>query len=473
MEQTAGRRGGNMRGNIKNGGSRYALNDNGDGHREGKGGFLKGAAWIALGGFVAKLIGGLYRIPLTNIIGGRGLGLYQLVYPVYCLFLTASTGVPSTVAKLTAEQLGQNKSAEPLFKRAMKLFFAVGLAATALMAIVAPFIAKAQGAEEVLGGYYALAPSVVLVSVISVFRGYFQGANDMLPTALSEVVEQVVKVGLGLLFAYFFRANIAQTVVWLLVAVSLSEVFALLMLFGIYRRGKSGVKRGNEYTVYELKPILRLVIPVTVSGILLPASALLDSVLVPRLLSKYAEDAVTLYGLFSGGASTLINLPVSICYGIAAASVPIVAKASVEGGKEAWKRVRFALFITAAVALPCAVGLYLFADIAVKIIFRNLAVAEAQTLIRLTKALAVSTLTLSCAQTLSACLTAQGKPKYAAFSWFIALSVKTAAYLFWLKDPSISVLGLAYATNLAYLVAFLLDLVYNFYVSKKRKVKRE
>ena len=153
--------------------------------------------------------------------------------------------------------------------------------------------------------------------------------------------------------------------------------------------------------------------------------------------------------------------------------MPIVAKASVSGGKEAWQRVRFALFITAAVALPCALGLYLFADIAVNIVFRNLATEEAQMLIRLTKALAVSTLTLSCAQTLSACLTAQGKPKYAAFSWLIALSVKTAAYIFWLKDPSISVLGLAYATNLAYLVAFLLDLLYNFYVSKKRKVKQE
>ncbi|MBQ7912777.1 MAG: polysaccharide biosynthesis protein [Clostridia bacterium] len=473
MERTAGRRASGARGEIQNGEALGDFPQGGNGKHEGKGGFLKGAAWIALGGFVAKLIGGLYRIPLTNIIGGRGLGLYQLVYPVYCLFLTASTGVPSTVAKLTAEQLGQNKSAEPLFRTAMKLFFAVGLVATALMAIVAPFIAKAQGAEEVLGGYYALAPSVVLVSVISVFRGYFQGANDMLPTALSEVVEQIVKVGLGLLFAYFFRGDIAQTVVWLLVAVSLSEVLALLMLFGVYRRGKSGIKRKNEYTVYALKPILRLVIPVTVSGVLLPASALLDSVLVPRLLSRYADDAVTLFGLFSGGAATLINLPVSICYGIAAASVPIVAKAAVKGGKEVWKRVRFALFTTAAVALPCALGLYLFADIAVKIVFRNLSATEAQTLIRLTKALAVSTLTLSCAQTLSACLTAQGKPKYAAFSWFIALSVKTAAYLFWLKDPSISVLGLAYATNLAYLVAFLLDLLYNFYVSKKRKVKRE
>ena len=437
---------------------------------EGKGGFIKGALWIAMGGFIAKLIGGLYRIPLTNVIGGRGLGLYQLVYPVYCLFLTVATGIPSSIAKLTAERLGQGKSAEPLFKTAMKLFVAVGITATALMAILAPFMAKAQGAEEVLGGYYALAPSVALVSAISVFRGYFQGANDMAPTAVSEVVEQVVKVGFGLLFAYFFRADVARTVVWLLVAVSLSELLALSMLFAVYKRAKSSAKMVNEGGRYALKPILRLVIPVTVSGILLPASALLDSVLVPRFLSAYTENAVTLFGLFSGGAATLINLPVSICYGIAAASVPAVSAAvAKKEGKEVRRRIRFALFVTTAVALPCAAGLYLFADIAVKIVFRNLTAEEMQILIRLTKALAISTLTLSCTQTLSACLTAQGKPRYAAFSWLIALSAKTVAYSFWLKNPSISVLGLAYATNLAYLVAFLLNLLYNFYVSKKRK----
>jgi stage V sporulation protein B len=203
---------------------------------------------------------------------------------------------------------------------------------------------------------------------------------------------------------------------------------------------------------------------------LLPASHLLDSVLAPRLLSVYTENAVTLYGLFAGGAVTLINLPVSICYGIAAASIPVVANARASGNKkDGWRRVRFALFITAAVALPCAVGLYAFADVAVRMVFRNLSAAESQMLIRLTKTLAVSTLTLSCVQTLSACLTAQGKPQYAAFSWLIALSVKTVAYVTWLKNPSASILGLAYATNLAYLVAFFLHLLYNFYASKKRK----
>jgi stage V sporulation protein B len=137
--------------------------------REGKGSFLKGAAWIAAGGFTAKLIGALYRIPLTNLIGGRGLGLYQLVYPVYCLLLTVSaTGIPSSIAKLTAERIGKGEDDRVVFKTSMRLFLIIGLCGAALMAIVAPYLAKAQGSEEVLGGYYTLAPSVLLVSAILV-----------------------------------------------------------------------------------------------------------------------------------------------------------------------------------------------------------------------------------------------------------------------------------------------------------------
>ena len=79
--------------------------------KKGEGGFIKGAIWIAGGGFLAKVIGALYRIPLTNLIGGKGLGLYQLVYPIYCLLLTVSaTGIPSSIAKLTAERVAKGEA---------------------------------------------------------------------------------------------------------------------------------------------------------------------------------------------------------------------------------------------------------------------------------------------------------------------------------------------------------------------------
>ncbi|MBQ7948391.1 MAG: polysaccharide biosynthesis protein [Clostridia bacterium] len=441
--------------------------------RESKGAFLKGAIWIAAGGFIAKVIGALYRIPLTNLIGGHGLGLYQLVYPVYCLLLTVSaTGIPSSIAKLTAERIAQGGNDRAVLKTAMKLFIWIGLAGTLLMAVIAPFLSKAQGSEEVLLGYYALAPSVLLVSIISVFRGWFQGRNRMFPTALSEVVEQVVKVGFGLLFAYLFRESVVKAVIFLLLSVSLSELVTLLVMWIIFKRVPAPTLSKNDGGRVAVKTVLKMSIPVTLNSILIPLSGLLDSILAPRLLGGYASDAVALFGLFSGGAVTVINLPVSVCYGLAAASIPRIATAREKGGKLR-KNIFFSLGITAFVSGISAVGLYLFAEPAVKIIFRSLTEEELNVLVGLVKALSVSALTLSCVQTLSACLTAQGKPQYAALSMMIALTAKTGLYVFWLRDPSVSVFGLAYATNIAYAVAFLLDLVYNMYISKRKRKKEQ
>ena len=441
--------------------------------RESKGAFLKGAIWIAAGGFIAKVIGALYRIPLTNLIGGHGLGLYQLVYPVYCLLLTVSaTGIPSSIAKLTAERIAQGGNDRAVLKTAMKLFIWIGLAGTLLMAVIAPFLSKAQGSEEVILGYYALAPSVLLVSIISVFRGWFQGRNRMFPTAFSEVVEQVVKVGFGLLFAYLFRESVVKAVIFLLLSVSLSELVTLLVMWIIFKRVPAPTLSKNDGGRVAVKTVLKMSIPVTLNSILIPLSGLLDSILAPRLLGGYASDAVALFGLFSGGAVTVINLPVSVCYGLAAASIPRIATAREKGGKLR-KNIFFSLGITAFVSGISAVGLYLFAEPAVKIIFRSLTEEELNVLVGLVKALSVSALTLSCVQTLSACLTAQGKPQYAALSMMIALTAKTGLYVFWLRDPSVSVFGLAYATNIAYAVAFLLDLVYNMYISKRKRKKEQ
>ena len=442
------------------------------GQKKGKWEFIKGAAWIAIGGFVAKLIGALYRIPLTNLIGGHGLGLYQMVYPVYCLLLTVSaTGIPSSIAKLTAERIGKGEDDRAVLKASMRLFLIIGLCGGALMAIIAPYLAKAQGSEEVLGGYYALAPSVFFVSAISVFRGWFQGKNRMFPTALSEIIEQLVKVGFGLIFAYLFRENVTKAVVFLLLAVSLSELVALLVMYAIYKRVPAPDKNKKEGGRVGVKNILKLSIPVTFSSILLPLSALLDSVLAPRLLSVYATDAVTLYGLFAGGAVTVINLPVSVCYGIAAASVPAVARAAARRtkGDSPKKRIFFSLLITVAVALPSAIGLYFFAEPAAKIIFRSLTGEELLVLTKLIKSLSISALSLSLVQTLSSCLTAQGKPQYGALSMLIGVTVKTLLYGVWLKNPETSIYGLAYATNICYFIVMGLNFIFNIVVSRKKK----
>ena len=449
--------------------------------KEKKRSFLKGAALIATGGLLAKIIGALYRIPLTNLIGGHGIGLYQLVYPVYCLLLTVSaTGIPSSIAKLTAEKIGRGESDKPLFKTALRLFLWIGLIGSLLMVLLAPLLASLQGSREVMGGYFTLAPSVLLVSAISVLRGWFQGRNDMFPTAISEVIEQAVKVAFGLLFAYIFRDNIPKAVVFLLLSVSISELVALIVMIMLYKLSPARKERGKEGGRVAVKSILHTSIPVTFSALLIPFSTLIDSILAVRLLGGYAPDPVALYGLFSGGAVTVINLPVSICYGIAAASIPAVATAKAqaeEQGEKVGKRtsvrkkVLFSLGITLLVSIPAAFGLYYFAEPVSKMIFRSLKGEELQTLVALIKTFAISAFTLSCTQTLSACLTAQGKPQYAAISMAIAMMVKTAVYAVLLQNQEISIFGLAYATNIGYLVAFLLNFVYNLKVSKRTRSK--
>ena len=150
--------------------------------------------------------------------------------------------------------------------------------------------------------------------------------------------------------------------------------------------------------------------------------------------------------------------------------MPAVAKAAASSeGASPRKRIFFSIFVTVAVALPSALGLYLFAEPTAKIIFRSLKGEELATLVGLIRAFSVSALTLSIVQTLSACLTAQGKPQYAALAMLTGVIVKTVLYTAWMKNPQTSIFGLAYATNVCYMVVAVLNFLFNLRVSRKRK----
>ncbi len=428
---------------------------------------ISGAATVAVGGFIAKLLGALYRIPLTNLIGGKGIGLYQMAYPFYCLLLTVSaTGIPSSIATLVASERAKGESAKRVLPTAMKLFLIVGGFGTALMIVIAPFLAKAQGETGLTYGYIALSPSVFLVSAISVFRGWFQGLKDMRPTAFSEVTEQVVKVGVGLVVAYLYRADVMKAVVELLFAVSVSELVALILMLIFYKRVPAMELLGKDRGRVAIKEILSLSIFVTLSSALLPLSNLVESVLLVRLMDKYTQLSVTLYGLFSGGAVAIVSLPVSICYGLAAASVPAVSESDKQ---TAGKKVARSLVITLLVSVPCAVALYFFASPLVEIVYRSLSGTEKEILVRLVKGFSFSAVTLSCLQTASACLTARGKPKLSVVAIGVGVAVKIGLDFWLVSKPEISIMGAVIATNVCYAVAFLLDLIFHLRLNKGKK----
>lgn len=426
--------------------------------------FIKGAIIISLGGFISKVLGAVYRIPLTNILGGEGMGIYQMVYPLYCILLTVSaSGIPTGIARLISS--GKGNGAE---KQAFRLYGAVGIIGTMLMFMLSGPLADIQGEPSIALCCKLLSPSVFFVSVLSVVRGYFQGKGNMYPTALTEIAEQLIKVAAGVALSYMFRDNLALAVAFTLLAVTISEVISTAAAAIWYLR-----HRGKQPLYYQpsvpVSGILKFTVPLTLTALAMPLSQLAESIIAVRLLREITDEATALYGIFAGCAVTIINLPVSVTYGLAASSVPQISPLAESGNmREAKKKAYKALLITLAVSVPAAVGLYVFAPLAAKLIFGSLTGSQREILIILIRIMAVNSVTESLVQTSSACLTSLGAPiKSTITQWSTAvLRVALAAIL--IKFTSLSVYGAAWAANCAYLVATLLNFWYIMRVKNTR-----
>ncbi len=433
--------------------------------------YIKGAIIISAGGILAKIIGAFYRIPLTNILGGEGMGVYQMVYPLYCLLLTLSaTGVPAGLARAVSRARAVGEDDDAILRRALALFSFVGLAAAAVMFLLSVPMSAAQGEPGAAAAYRALAPGIFFVSVLSCYRGWFQGRSNFYPTAISELVEQSIKVGLGLFFAYTFRENVYKAVWMALLSVTFGEVAACVFMF--VRAGSESNRRALYRDVRGMpsaSALLRITLPVTLAAGIMPLSGVIESVLITRLLARYAANATALYGLYAGAATALSNLPASVCSGLAAAVIPSVAAHYARGDEEAGQQsVLFAVKSTLFFALPAAAFLLFFAPQICAFIFPSVTGAEGETLARLVRILAPSSLLLAIVQTLSACLTGRGKAKISALAMASAASVKLILEVILLQSAQISVFGAAYACNACYLVALLVDLYYSITQRKAR-----
>ncbi|MDR1917440.1 MAG: oligosaccharide flippase family protein, partial [Christensenellaceae bacterium] len=201
-----------------------------------KTGFVKGAVILAVAGVICRLLGVVFRIPLSNIIGNYGIGLYQLVFPLYSLLLIiSSAGVPVAISKMVARERDNKPKCKKILFNSTVALSAVGLVLAVLFAVFCKPIAGFQGKSEIWTLYLAIAPSVFFVCFISAFRGYFQGLNNMLPTAISQIVEQIVKVGAGLTLAFILvKQSVLLAVFGAILAVSISELTATIFLCIFY-----------------------------------------------------------------------------------------------------------------------------------------------------------------------------------------------------------------------------------------------
>lgn len=430
-----------------------------------KNSFVKGALTVSLGGLIAKLLGALYRIPLTNILKADGLGVYQTVFPVYALLLTfSSSGVPSAISKLVSS----GEDGEKILARALSFFMPLGLVGTIILCLLSVPLSALQGAPEAKFAYIALSPSVFFVSAIACVRGYFQGKSDMSPTAFSQIIEQTAKLVFGLALCFVFRADYAVAGAAACFAVTLSEICACLYLTA--RLKKSGVTAKRSCGAYSLRKIIAVVAPITLSALLLPIARAFDSFTIVNIIGEYSSRATALYGIYTGGVESVVGVPVAICYGAAVSALPAISAATAIGDHGTAKRKTVeAIGLTAFTAAIFAASIAIFARTITRILFGGLGAEDAAITAGLLSFSGINVFLLALTQTLTSILVGYGKPYASCVFLGAGILAKAASEIVLLKIPSINVFGALYSDILCYLIAIFGDLVYIIYITKKAK----
>jgi stage V sporulation protein B len=332
------------------------------------------------------------------------------------------------------------------------------------MSLFSGTISRFQGNQDAKLAYLFLSPSVLLVCLISCYRGYFQGFMDMKPTAISQIIEQVIKLILGLILVGIFSFNLVLAVSGATLAISVSEVVALIYLIVVYKKRKvkvenSFIERKNHFG-YHAKKIIKTTIPITLVGIILPISHVLDTFLTVNIIGQYRTDATALFGLFSGAVMTVINLPVSICYGLSAVSIPAVSSSKDEEEKD--RKAKNVVLLTTVISFAFFVGCFIFAPIIINILFRSLSNEEKKLAVNLLRFTSPCILLLSLVQTLNSVLIAKGRTYIPLASLSVGVAVKILLCVVLFKRPEINIYGSAIALIACYFIVCLINLIVVF-----------
>ncbi len=435
--------------------------------------FIKGAAILTIAGLVSKLFGALYRIPFFRVVGPEGMGLYQMAYPLYTMLLAVSSaGIPVAVSKLISEHLARRdfKGVGRVFKVSLVFIAVVSGVASFLLYKSAFYLAdRVLHNERAYYSIVAIAPAVFFVGIMSVLRGYFQGFQEMVPTACSQVMEQIVRVVTVLIGAtVFLPRGVEYAAAAATFGAVTGAVAGTLFLVGLYflkpylgclPPGVGSAGRGSLPGVLTiLRRVIVLALPISIGGLVMPVMQTLDAITVPgrlQLAGYSVSRAAQLYGELTGGAVTLINLPTVITISLAASLVPAISGCIERGNyREMARQANTAVQVTVLVGLPAAVGLTILATPISDLLFKC---PEAGLPLAF---LAPGAVFLGLHQTTAGILQGMGKTFLPVWSLVLGAMVKFAVNYFLTALPQIGIIGAAIGTVSGFTLSSYMNIVF-------------
>lgn len=353
--------------------------------------FISGAAILAAGSLIAKFLGMFFKIPVTNILGEYGYGLYGYAYPIYnaCLAIS-TTGLPIAVSKMVAEKMTSEDyfSAYRVFGVSIKAITILGALISAGMFLSADLMIKICGWPQ--DAYYSivsLSIAPLFVSMVSTYRGFFQGMQKMAYPSISQVFDQIGRVGFGLFLAYTLTKSygVALGAAGATFGAAAGSIFSLVFLSVSFMRMKKSHQplinmtragRKAEDAKVILKGIVMMAVPVILGSFVNNIMDLVNGATIPNIfatLGYTAKETTSVFGLLES-ANTLTNVPLVIGSSLSASIVPFISRAIAngEGGEIIKKQTALALRTSFYVALPCAIGLSVLALPIFELIFPKL-----------------------------------------------------------------------------------------------------
>lgn len=434
--------------------------------------FLQGALVLAIGVALVKVIGAVFKIPLGNLLTGTGFGYFNIAYSVYNVLLVISTaGLPVAVSKMVAESTtkGQGGDVKRIFRAAMSTFLILGFAGSALMFIFAqPIASGLMKSPRAVYTIRVIAPASFFVAVMSVFRGYYQGVMNMVPTALSQIIEALSKLVFGIMFTmWLLNAGYPQEIAaagaigGVTIGTVLGSVFLILRRAFDRRSAPDGPV--SDRTQGDItKNLLSIAIPITIGSGVLAITNLIDSALVLNRLQSAAgfteERATWLYGSY-GLAQTLFNFPSAFIVPFSTAIVPAVAAALARGdSRGASRTIETGMRITGLLALPAAAGLSVLSGPILRLLFPARLDEAAAAALPLS-ILAISVF-FNCVIMLSnATLQSLGKVRIPVYTMLCGSVVKIVSNWFLIGRPEININGAPVGTGLCYCTIMVLNLI--------------
>ena len=433
--------------------------------------FLKGTMILTISSIIVKVIGSLNWIILSRVLGGEGIGLYQMGFPIYLMAITVSSaGVPVAISIITSEKLANKdyRGAKRVFNVSLRLLLLSGLLFSSALFFGADFLINQHIIRDARAYYsiIALAPAVFFVTFLASFRGYLQGWQIMTPTATSEVVEQLVRVITMLIFADLFMPyGLAYAAGGASMGAGAGAFCALLVLMWFYRRLKkrlhAEIEAQDDSIPLEsagsiIKRLLKLALPVSLTSLMLPIGANLDLLIVPQRLEVAGFDvrhATELFGYLTGMAVPLVNLAAIFTAAMTISLVPSISESRTLGHFNAiQEKIRIAFRVAMIITFPCFMGLFFLAEKVAALIYNAPGAAGA------IQTMSVGILFLGMHQISTGILQGLGKTAIPVINMLLACLVKVVISWWLTAIPYLGIKGASLATVADFAVAAIINM---------------